>query len=155
MSVHFLWAITSSIATQFKIWTVILKVVSLPIYTLGQLIVCVVFSDITVPSTSGSDGGDGGDDSQLSTSAVAGITFSITLLVSFPVGVAVGMCLLWCIWRRCSDGSGGEREKEKQQNQLQGANAAIYEEPASVETAIPLSDNLAYGQISTQQSSRN
>ena len=152
MSVHFLWAITSSIATQFKIWTAILKVVSLPIYTLGQLIVCVVFSDITVPSTSGSDQCDGGDDSQLSTGAVAGITFSITLLVSFPVGVAVGMCLLRCIWRGCSDGSG---EKEKQQHQLQGANAAIYEEPTSVETAIPLSDNLAYGHITTQQSSRN
>ena len=106
----------------------------------------VFLSDITVPSTS-SDDRDMCD--SISTSSVVAITFTITLLVILPVGVAIGMFVLWCVWK----GQSGNNEKIKNgDHQLEGANvAAIYEEPATVETEITLSENQAYGHINTQR----
>ena len=73
------------------------------------------------------------------------ITLTITLLVSLPVGVVIGSCGTLFAIRR-----GGERGgKKKKREELV---AAIYEEPVhSVETAIPLSENQAYGQVSSQR----
>ena len=73
------------------------------------------------------------------------ITLTITLLVSLPVGVVIGSCGTLFSIRR--GGERGERKKKKEE-----FGAAIYEEPVhSVETAIPLSENQAYGQVSTQR----
>ena len=73
------------------------------------------------------------------------ITLTITLLVSLPVGVVIGSC---GTIRR-----GGERgERKRKRKKREELVAAIYEEPVhSVETAIPLSENQAYGQVSTQR----
>ena len=83
----------------------------------------------------------------LSAGAIAGITFAITLLVVLPEGVVLG-CGMWCVMRYSGGPtSGGGQQKV---GQLQ---AAIYEEPSPVETAIPLTDNQAYGHVNTR--SRN
>ena len=81
------------------------------------------------------------EECNFSTGAVAGITFTITLLVALPVGVVIGLGVSWWVRRRCQ-GPTGEGPQQKTEQQLQGA---IYEEP--VETVIPLSDNLAYGHV--------
>ena len=92
------------------------------------------FSAVTPGDDSNSDG--------LSASAAAGIAVAITLLVSLPVGVVIGLCVAWCMRRRGRGAtSGGTQQKMEQ---LQGA---IYEEPGPVDTAIPLSDNQAYGHV--------
>ena len=66
------------------------------------------------------------------------ISTTITCVVSFPVGVVVGCCGTWCKMRRGKGGRGDMREL-----------GAIYEEPA-LRTVIPLSENQAYGQVSTR-----
>ena len=84
-------------------------------------------------------------DSQiLSSGAVAGIAVTISVLLALPLGVLIGC---WGVWYR-KRWSRKDTQK-KQQQQLQGA--AIYEEPGPVGTAIPLSDNLAYGHVSRQR----
>ena len=84
----------------------------------------------------------------LSTAAVVGLTLSLTLLVTLPVGVAIGGCAgVWCVERRRrrrrrGDGGGGEKREL----------GVIYEEPAVpavAETTISLSDNMAYGHVPT------
>ena len=70
------------------------------------------------------------------------ISTIISVLVSLPVGVVIGSC--GAIRR----GERGEKKKKKRKELV----AAIYEEPVhSVETAIPLSENQAYGQVSSQR----
>ena len=84
-------------------------------------------------------------DSQiLSSGAVAGIAVTISVLMALPLGVLIGC---WGVW--CGKRWGREDTQKEQQQQLQGA--AIYEEPGPVATAIPLSDNLAYGHVSRQR----
>ena len=56
-----------------------------------------------------------------------------------PVGVVLGCCGMWCMMRRRHDHT---FEHPKQKKQVQ---EAIYDEP--LETAIPLSNNEAYGHI--------
>ena len=77
----------------------------------------------------------------LSAGTAAGLAVALTLLVALPVGVVLGCCGLWCIWRR-GRGSSGKGTQQK----VQGA---IYEVPGPgpVDTAIPLTDNQAYGQV--------
>ena len=71
------------------------------------------------------------------------ISTIITLLVSLPVGVVIGSC-----GTIHGGGERGEMKKKKRKELV----AAIYEEPVhSVETAIPLSENQAYGQVSSQR----
>ena len=95
----------------------------------------------------GSDGG-GGRSSHLSIGGAVAITLVVTLLVSLPVGVVIGVCASWWVWK---SHYGQHQEREVK---LQGTNAAIYEEPEATtrvtETAIPLSHNQAYGQVSLQ-----
>ena len=76
------------------------------------------------------------------------ISTIVSVLVSLPVGVVIGSCGTLFAIRR-----GGERgEKKKKKKKREELVAAIYEEPVhSVETAIPLSENQAYGQVSTQR----
>ena len=84
----------------------------------------------------------------LSAGGAAGIAVVVTLLVVLPVGVVLGCCGMWCVMRYSGGPtSGGGQQKV---GQLQ---AAIYEEPSPVETAIPLTDNQAYGHVNTH--SRN
>ena len=89
---------------------------------------------------------DGGEEDGLSAAATAGIAVAVTAIVSLPVGVVIGLCVAWCMMRRGRGAtSGGTRQKMEQ---LQGA---IYEEPGPVDTAIPLSDNQAYGHVNMQR----
>ena len=82
---------------------------------------------------------DGGG---LSAGGASGIAVVVTLLVVLPVGVVLGCCGMWCVMRYSGGPtSGGGQQKV---GQLQ---AAIYEEPSPVETAIPLTDNQAYGHV--------
>ncbi|CAI8025153.1 hypothetical protein GBAR_LOCUS14558 [Geodia barretti] len=82
----------------------------------------------------------------ISTGVAVAISTIITLLVSLPVGVVIGSCGTLFAIRR--GGERGERKKKKREELV----AAIYEEPVhSVETAIPLSENQAYGQVSSQR----
>ena len=97
------------------------------------------FSTVT-PSDNSDSESDG-----LSASAAAGIAVAITI-VSLSVGVVIGLCVAWCMMRRGRGAtSGGTKQKMEQ---LQGA---IYEEPGPVDTAIPLSDNQAYGHVNMQR----
>lgn len=87
----------------------------------------------------------------LSTAAVAGITLVITLTVTLPAGVILGCSGAWCVWRRHGRGSSGQDEQQKLEKlQVQGT---IYEEPdpGLVDTAIPLSENQAYGHVDAQR----
>ena len=80
-------------------------------------------------------------DDGLSAGAAAGITFTITLLVALPVGVVIGLGVAWLAWRRGQTPT-SEGQQQKMEQQLQGADYV-----KSPETAIPLSDNQAYGQV--------
>ena len=75
-----------------------------------------------------------------SAGAVAGIAVTVTLLLTFPVGVVIGVGVAW-YGKRCGQGPTSEGDQHKSQ-QVQ---EAIYEEPS--ETAIPLSDNQAYNVV--------
>ena len=80
----------------------------------------------------------------LSAGAVAGIAVTVTLLLALPVGVVIGMGVAWYVSRRVRDPT-----SEGHQQKMEQVQEAIYEEPP--ETAIPLSDNQAYGHIDTQR----
>ena len=96
------------------------------------------FSTVT-PSDGCSDSDSDSESDGLSAGAVAGIAVVITLLV-------IGCCSMWCMMRHGRGAtSGGTKQKMEQ---LQGA---IYEEPGPVDTAIPLSDNQAYGHVNVQR----
>ena len=73
----------------------------------------------------------------LSAGAVAGIAVTVTLLLTFPVGVVIGVGVAW-YGQKCGQGPTSEGDQHKSQ-QVQ---EAIYEEPP--DSAIPLSDNQAY-----------
>ena len=77
----------------------------------------------------------------LSTGVAVGLAVVLTILVTLPVGVVLGCISLWCIWRR----GRGPSDQDTQQK-VQGA---IYEVPVPgpVDTAMPLTDNQAYGQV--------
>ena len=80
----------------------------------------------------------------------AGIAVAITLVAGVPLGVALGCCGLWCLMKRRRGGygvSGGVGEKEESREE-------VYEEPmpaAASETVFSLSDNQAYGQVTSQR----
>ena len=80
----------------------------------------------------------------LSAGAVAGIAVTVTLLLALPVGVVIGLCVAWYGMRHDRDPT-----SEGHQQKMEQVPEAIYEEPP--ETAIPLSDNQAYGHIDTQR----
>ena len=69
---------------------------------------------------------------------------ALTLLLSLPVGVVIGCSGAWCIWRR-----GRDQGTEVKMEQLQ---EGVYEvpDPEPVQTAIPLTDNQAYGQVNIE-----
>ena len=81
----------------------------------------------------------------------ASIAVAITLVAGVPLGVALGCCGLWCLMRRRRGGYGvsngaGEKEKESREE--------VYEEPmpaAASETVFSLSDNQAYGKVTSQR----
>ena len=58
------------------------------------------------------------------------------------MGVVIGLGVAWWV-------ATNENPQQKREQQLQGA---IYKKPEeSVETAVPLSDNVAYGQVPTSE----
>ena len=82
----------------------------------------------------------------LSAGAVASIAVTVTLLLALPVGVVIGLGVAWYGKRR---GQGPSIHSEGDQHKSQQVQEAIYEEPP--ETAIPLSDNQAYGHFDIQR----
>ena len=82
----------------------------------------------------------------LSAGAAAGITVTVTLLLALPVGVVIGLGVAW-YGKRC--GQDPSTHTEGDQHKSQQVQEAIYEEPP--ETAIPLSDNQAYGHFDIQR----
>ena len=80
----------------------------------------------------------------LSAGAVAGIAVTVTLLLTLPVGVVIGLGVAWYVMRR-----GRDPTSEGHQQKMEQVQEAIYEEPP--ETTVPLSDNQAYGHIVTQR----
>ena len=92
---------------------------------------------------------DDGESGGISTGAAAGVAIFITVLMALPVGVLIGCWGVWCVRRR-GKGRGPRNTQQEQPQQLQGA---IYEEPGPgpVDTAIPLTDNQAYGHINMQR----
>ena len=66
------------------------------------------------------------------------ITFTITLLVSLPVGVVIGLLLPQAV-RRCVGGVRRMKMREGEEDE-----GDIYEEPDRMATVIPLSQNEAY-----------
>ena len=105
--------------------------------------------------TSDDDSGDSGESGEsgesggISAGAAAGVAIFITVLMSLPVGVLIGCWGAWCVRRR-GKRRGPRSTQQEQPQQLQGA---IYEEPGPglVDTAIPLTDNQAYGHINMQR----
>ena len=88
---------------------------------------------------------DDGEDT-CKTGAVAGIAVTVTLLLALPVGVVIGLGMAWYGKRH---DQGPSIHGEDEQHKSQQVQEAIYEEPP--ETAIPLSDNQAYGHIDIQR----
>ncbi|CAI8025147.1 Titin [Geodia barretti] len=74
----------------------------------------------------------------LSTGGAVAITFTITLLVSLPVGVVIGLLLPQAV-RRCVGGVRRMKRREGEEDE-----GDIYEEPDKMATVIPLSQNEAY-----------
>ena len=82
---------------------------------------------------------DDNSPNSFSTGAAVAITLVLTLLVAPPLGVIIGCCGMWCIYK-----SRGVQEKEQQHQSQEGTNVFIYEEPdVKINTDIPLSDNKA------------
>ena len=72
----------------------------------------------------------------LSAGCAAGIAVTVTLLLTLPVCVVISLGVAWNVTRRGSSSEGHQQKSQQVQD-------PIYEEPP--ETAIPLSDNQAYG----------
>ena len=91
---------------------------------------------------------DDNSPSSLSTGGVVAIALVLTLLVSLPMGVIIGVCITWCICK-----SRGVQEKEQQhQSQGGGTSVVIYEESdVKIDTDIPFSDDEAYSQVHMQR----
>ncbi|CAI8012050.1 Titin, partial [Geodia barretti] len=74
----------------------------------------------------------------LSTGGAVAIAFTITLLVSLPVGVVIGLLLPQAV-RRCVGGVRRMKMREGEEDE-----GDIYEDPDRMATVIPLSQNEAY-----------
>ena len=70
------------------------------------------------------------------------ISIIITLLVSLPVGVVIGLTLPKVV-RSC--GQGVRRRRRWENKEREEEEGEIYEEPDKMATVIPLSENEAYG----------
>ena len=91
---------------------------------------------------------DDNDSASLSIGGAVAIAIVLTLLVSLPVGVIIGCYGMWYIMRSHKN----SLQQEKGQQLQGGTNVVIYEEPdVKIETAIPLSDNQAYGHVNMQR----
>ena len=106
---------------------------------------CVSYTVVLIGLPTSSTSSDSSESEGESTEVVAALSITVTLLVSLPVGVAIGCLTMWCIVRRRGGGGGEEGGVEKREM------GAIYEEPTQpLESVISLSDNQAYGQVLTR-----
>ena len=107
---------------------------------------CVSYTVVLIGLPTSSTSSDSSESEGESTEVVAALSITVTLLVSLPVGVAIGCLTMWCIVRRRRGGGGGEEGGVEKREM-----GAIYEEPAQpLESVISLSDNQAYGQVPTR-----
>ena len=67
--------------------------------------------------------------------------------------MVIGYWGAWCVRRRGKRGEGPAGNRESTQQHMEQPQGVIYEEPGPglVDTAIPLTDNQAYGHINTQR----
>ena len=106
---------------------------------------CVSYTVFLIGLPTSSTSSDSSDSKGESTEVAVALSITVTLLVSLPVGVAIGCLTMWCIVRRRGGGGGEEGGVEKREM------GAIYEEPTQpLESVISLSDNQAYGQVLTR-----
>ena len=107
---------------------------------------CVSYTVVLIGLPTSSTSSDSSESEGESTEVVAALSITVTLLVSLPVGVAIGCLTMWCIVRRRRGGGGGEEGGVEKREM-----GAIYEEPTQpLESVISLSDNQAYGQVPTR-----
>ena len=107
---------------------------------------CVSYTVVLIGLPTSSTSSDSSESEGESTEVVAALSITVTLLVSLPVGVAIGCLTMWCIVRRRRGGGGGEEGGVEKREM-----GAIYEEPTQpLESVISLSDNQAYGQVLTR-----
>ena len=107
---------------------------------------CVSYTVVLIGLPTSSTSSDSSESEGEATEVVAALSITVTLLVSLPVGVAIGCLTMWCIVRRRRGGGGGEEEGVEKREM-----GAIYEEPTQpLESVISLSDNQAYGQVRTR-----
>ena len=102
-----------------------------------------VSPDLPTSSSDSTSESGGGEGDSLSIDTAVALSVSLTLLVCLPLGVAIGSCSTLIIMRR---GKGGRNEKREMVG-------VIYEEPApppKAETAIFLSENQAYGHVTSR-----
>ena len=97
---------------------------------------CVSHTVVLIGLPASSTSSDSSASERESTEVVAALSITVTLLVSLPVGVAIGCLTMWCIVRRRGGGGGEEGGVEKREM------GAIYEELTQpLESVISLSDN--------------
>ena len=99
-------------------------------------------------------GDDSNDVDDLSAGSVAGMTAAIVLLISMPVGMAIGLYVARCVWRRGSRGPPSSflrRGETGSQQKMDKYEEAIYEEPMQVISPINLNENQAYSLIGMQR----
>ena len=113
------------------------------VWCMTHMLFCVSADLPTCSSDSTSESG-GGEGDSLSTATAVVLTLFISVLVCLPLGVAIGCFSMWCIMRKRH--GGGESEKREMVG-------VIYEEPSlppKVEAVISLSENQAYGQVTSR-----
>ena len=103
-----------------------------------------ISADLPTSSSESTSESGGGEGDSLSTATAVALSVSLTLLVCLPLGVAIGCFSMWFIMRK-RQGRGGSEKREMV--------GVIYEEPAppsKAETVISLSENQAYGQVTSR-----
>ena len=102
-----------------------------------------VSADLPTSSSDSTSEIGGGEGVSLSTATAVALTLFISVLVCLPLGVAIGCFSMWCIMRKRQGGGSEKREMV----------GVIYEEPSlppKAETVISLSENQAYGQVTSR-----
>ena len=103
-----------------------------------------VSADLPTSSSESTSESGGGEGDSLSTATAVVLTLFLSLLVYLQLGVAIGCFIMWCIIRKRQ----GRGESEKRE--MVGV---IYEEPSlppKTEPVISLSENEAYGQVTSR-----
>ena len=82
------------------------------------------------------------------------MTAAVVLLISMPVGMAIGLCAARRVWRRGSGGPPSSLPRHGEtgtQQKMDKCEEAIYDEPMQVISPINLNENRAYSLIGMQR----